>query len=57
MLADGSDYQSYTIVDDSTELTESTSKWVGAGLYAFYILAILAIGAMIFSGIKKMTSR
>ena len=34
-------------------LSESGSKWVGTGLYSFYILAVLAIGAMIFSGFKK----
>ncbi len=36
-------------------LSASGSKWVGAGLYAFYIMAILAVGAMVFSGIKKVT--
>jgi peptidoglycan/LPS O-acetylase OafA/YrhL len=34
-------------------LTESNSKWIGAGLYTFYILAIVAIGSMIISGFKK----
>lgn len=42
---------------DGAPVTESTSKWVGTGLKTFYILAILAIGAMIFSGFKKLTSR
>lgn len=36
-------------------LSASSSKWVGTGLYAFYILAILAVGAMVFGGIKKVT--
>jgi hypothetical protein len=40
---------------DGVPVTESTSKWVGTGLNAFYILAIAAIGAMVFSGIKKIT--
>ncbi len=35
-------------------MTDSGSKWVGTGLYTFYILAILAIGSMIFSGFKKV---
>ncbi|MGO3182573.1 MAG: hypothetical protein ACTIJ9_07045 [Aequorivita sp.] len=35
-------------------LSESGSKWVGTGLYTFYIMAILAIGSMVFSGIKKV---
>lgn len=44
------------LVED-TPITESTSKWVGTGLNAFYILAVVAIGAMVFSGFKKVTSR
>ena len=35
-------------------LSETGSKWVGTGLYSFYILAILAIAAMIISGFKKV---
>ncbi|MFI2742091.1 hypothetical protein ACG2LH_05080 [Zhouia sp. PK063] len=35
----------------------STSKWVGAGLYAFYILTVVAAGAMIFSGIKRLLTK
>lgn len=53
VLADGVETQ----MRDGEVLSASGSKWVGAGLYVFYILAILAIGAMIFSGIKKMTTR
>ena len=34
-------------------LSESNSKWIGAGLYTFYILAFVAIGSMIVSGFKK----
>lgn len=36
-------------------VTESTSKWVGTGLNTFYILGVLAIGAMILSGLKRVT--
>jgi hypothetical protein len=42
-------------MQDGEMLSASGSKWVGTGLYAFYIMAILAIGAMVFSGIKKVT--
>ncbi|WP_347373825.1 hypothetical protein [Aequorivita sp. Q41] len=42
-------------MQDGEMLSASGSKWVGAGLYAFYILAVLAIGSMVFSGIKKVT--
>ena len=51
---------SYTLADntpmvlkDGDMLSESGSKWVGAGLYTFYILAVIAIGAMIVSGFKR----
>ncbi|MEZ4857589.1 MAG: hypothetical protein R2781_02140 [Flavobacteriaceae bacterium] len=40
---------------DNVPVTESTSKWVGTGLNTFYILAVLAIGAMVLSGLKRVT--
>lgn len=43
-----------TPMRDGKVLSASGSKWVGTGLYTFYILAIVAIGSMIFSGIKKV---
>ncbi|WP_026933345.1 hypothetical protein [Christiangramia echinicola] len=39
---------------DGSMLSASGDHWVGAGLYTFYILAAIAIGAMVFSGIKKL---
>ncbi len=38
---------------DGEMLSEAGSKWVGAGLYTFYILAVIAIGSMIISGFKR----
>ncbi|MDQ7916346.1 hypothetical protein RBU60_02070 [Mesonia sp. MT50] len=35
-------------------LTATESQWIGAGLRTFYILAAIAVGAMIFSGVKKL---
>lgn len=35
-------------------VTESTSKWSGAGLIAFYILAAMAILSAVYSGVSKM---
>lgn len=55
-LSTGTDVDSLPDVD-GLPVTESTSKWVGAGLRTFYILAIVAIGAMILSGFKKVTNR
>lgn len=51
------------LITDGTEmelkggdtLSASGSHWVSAGLVTFYILAAFAVGAMIFSGIRKLT--
>lgn len=50
VLADGSPMQVGDIY-----LSESGSKWVDTGLYVFYILAVVAIASMVFSGVKKIT--
>ena len=42
---------------DKSEVTESTSKWVGPGLIAFYILAVVAVTTMAFSGVKKVITK
>lgn len=42
---------------DGEPISESGSKWVSTGLNTFSILAVVAIGAMIFSGIKKMSTK
>ena len=39
---------------DDVHATESESRFVGAGLVAFYTLSVMAIGTLVFSGIKKM---
>jgi len=43
-----------TPLRDGEVLSESGSKMVGAGLWMFYLLTIIAIGTMLFTGIKKM---
>lgn len=43
IVADGSDYALYK------NMTEGGSKWVSTGLNAFYIMMVLAMGAVIFS--------
>ena len=48
-LADGTPME----LNDGGMLSESGSKWVGAGLYAFYLLGAAAIASMILSGFKK----
>ena len=39
---------------DGGMLSASGSHWVSAGLFVFYILAIVAVGAMVLSGIRKL---
>ena len=42
---------------DGEVLSASGSRWVETGLRVFYILAVLAIGSMLFSGVKKILNR
>ncbi len=53
VMADGVE----TTMRDGEILSASGSKWVSTGLYVFYIMAVLAIGAMVLSGIKKITTK
>ena len=39
---------------DDILATENESRLVGGGLIAFYILSVVAIGSMLFSGVKKL---
>ena len=50
IVTDGSEVQ----LKDGSMLSASASHWISAGLVMFYILAGLAIAAMVFSGIKKL---
>ncbi len=50
VLADGTPMEMRDL-----SLSASGSKWVDTGLYVFYIMGVLAIGAMLFSEIKKVT--
>ncbi|MDG1379388.1 MAG: hypothetical protein P8P73_05235 [Flavobacteriaceae bacterium] len=43
-----------TELRDGEMLSASDSKLVGAGLYMFYALAIIASGTMLYTGVKKM---
>ncbi len=47
-LASGEVYESYGSV------TESTSRMVGAGLFTFYILLVLAVLSIIYASISRM---
>lgn len=42
---------------DGKILSESGSKWISTGLYMFYILGLVAIGSMVFGGVKKLITK
>ena len=46
-----------TPMKDGEVLSASGSRWVGAGLRMFYILAALAVLSMIFSGAIKILNK
>jgi hypothetical protein len=54
VMSSGTDLDLKPFTDKGADVTESVSKNVGAGLYAFYILAAVAIGSMLYGGAKKM---
>ncbi|MFB9055947.1 hypothetical protein ACFFU9_04255 [Mariniflexile ostreae] len=57
VMSSGSDLDLTPFTSKGQDVTESTSRYVGAGLYTFYILAVVAIGSMVFSGVKKIFNR
>ena len=54
LMASGTDLDLTPFIEKGQDITETTSKNVGAGLYTFYALAVLAIATMALSGIKKI---
>ncbi|KJD35174.1 membrane protein [Tamlana sedimentorum] len=56
-VSSGSDLDLQPFIQKGSDVTESTSKTVGAGLIAFYILAVLAIGSMLVGGAKKILNK
>jgi hypothetical protein len=56
-MSSGTDLNLTPFTDKGLDVTEATSKYVGAGLNAFYALAIIAIGSMAFSSIKNIMNK
>lgn len=56
-LSSGTDVNLDKFSEAGIDVNESSSKMVGAGLIAFYILAALAIISMLLSGVKKILSK
>lgn len=46
-----------TALRDGDVLSANGSRWVSAGLTAFYILAVLAVAAMLLSSVKKIITK
>lgn len=57
VLADGADGTAEEMTRRGVATTEATVKKIGMGLNVFFILTIIAIGAMLWGGVKKITSR
>ncbi|QLE00879.1 hypothetical protein HX109_04590 [Galbibacter sp. BG1] len=53
VLASGSDIDLDKMAARDIDVSENTVRWVGAGLWTFFILAILAVGAMVVGSFKK----
>lgn len=53
VLSDGVE----TPLKDGEVLSPSGARWVGTGIRAFYILAAVAIGLMLFSGVTKIIKK
>lgn len=53
-IADPDNINYEQLANAGINVEKSTSTTVGAGLYVFYILAILAIVSMVLSGVKKL---
>ncbi|SFC88918.1 hypothetical protein [Algibacter pectinivorans] len=56
-VSSGTDLDLKPFTDKGMDIDEGTSKTVGAGLYAFYALAVVAIGSMLLGGVKKILNK
>jgi NADH:ubiquinone oxidoreductase subunit 6 (subunit J) len=57
LISSGTDLDLKQFNDKGLGITEGVSKNVGAGLYAFYLLSVIAIGATLLSTIKKIFNK
>ena len=53
VMADGVE----TLMKDGKTLSANGSKLISTGINAFVLLGIIAIGSMVFSGVKKLISK
>ena len=57
LISSGTDLDLKQFNDKGLGVTESVSKNVGAGIYAFYFLSVIAIAATLLSSFKKITNK
>ena len=57
LISSGKDLNLKQFNDKGLGITEGISKNVGAGLYAFYFLSVIAIGATLLSSVKKLLNK
>ncbi|PKA97617.1 hypothetical protein B0O79_1284 [Flavobacteriaceae bacterium MAR_2009_75] len=55
VMADGTDVSIEEMADRGITTDESTVKQIGAGINVFFILTLIAVGAMLWGGVRKMT--
>ena len=53
VMADGVE----TLMKDGETLSASGSRWISTGINAFVLLGLIAIGSMVFGGVKKIISK
>lgn len=56
-MAKGTDVNMAEMAKNGVPTTESQVKMIGMGLNVFFILTLIAVGAMLFGGVKKMISK
>lgn len=56
-LSSGTDVSIEEMANRGIATSESTIKRIGAGLNMFFILTVIAVVAMLWGGLKKMTSK
>ncbi len=54
VLSNGSDGTVETMAGRGVATTETVVKNIGAGLNVFFLLVIIAVGSMLWGGVKKM---
>lgn len=57
VLSSGTDLDLKPFISKGLDVTESTSKYVGMGLITFYLLTVIAIFSMIYTGVKNLFNK